>query len=296
MTESTRREAPVPIQQPQEPCAQLTEMLAAYGLSSDMAAEIEAHLIPVTFEKGAVVFLRGTSADLLFWVLKGFVKLYLPLGDNNRTLVDLARPGDLIGFVDEMDSRGRRQVLEAQALTRCSIGLLSRELLAQLLRKIDHETVVRLLEHFNTAWSTLFARYVAFTGSSFRERLEQVFYSLAERFGASDRRGTLLVPELSHEDLAEMIGSSRPMVSKLIVDMSNEGLLERGEKRRFILRPKAHRSTSIPPDGLQTRIAPNGSSKQVAGAFAPLSSAIRPRTYVPGRSTGPRNNSYRSPV
>lgn len=296
MTESTRREAPVPIQQRQEPCAQLTEMLAAYGLSSDMAAEIEAHLIPVTFEKGAVVFLRGTSADLLFWVLKGFVKLYLPLGDKNRTLVDLARPGDLIGFVDEMDSRGRRQVLEAQALTRCSMGLLSRELLAQLLRKIDHETVVRLLEHFNTAWSTLFARYVAFTGSSFRERLEQVFYSLAERFGASDRRGTLLVPELSHEDLAEMIGSSRPMVSKLIVDMSNEGLLERGEKRRFILRPKAHRSTSIPPDGLQTRIAPNGSSKQVAGVFEPLSSAIRARTYVPGRSTGPRNNSYRSPV
>src|SRR5207245_11176856 len=106
-----------------ESCARLTEVLAAYGLSSDMAAEIEDHLIPVTFEKGAVVFLRGTSADLLFWVLKGLVKLYLPFGNGNRTLVDLSRPGDLIGFVNEMDSKGCRQVLEAQALTRCSIGL-----------------------------------------------------------------------------------------------------------------------------------------------------------------------------
>src|SRR5512146_3034745 len=99
---------------PTESCAQLTETLAAYGISSGLAAEIEAHLIPVTFEKGSIIFLRGTSADLLFWVLKGLVKLYLPVGGGNRTLVDLARPGDLIGFVNQMDSTGRRQVLEAQ--------------------------------------------------------------------------------------------------------------------------------------------------------------------------------------
>jgi len=277
---------------PTEFCAQLSQTLAAYELSSDVAAEIEAHLIPVTFEKRAVVFLRGTSADVLFWVLKGFVKLYLPIGGDNRTLVDLARPGDLIGFVNEMDSRGRRQVLEAQALTRCSLGLLSRELLAQLLRKIDHETLVRLLEHFNAAWSMLFARQAAFIGYSFRERLEQVFYDLGERFGASDKRGTLLVPELSQEDLAEMIGSSRPVVSKLIVDMSNEGLLERGERRRFILRPRAHRPTSIPPGDHQTRMALNVTSKQVVGAFASSSSAIRARTHAQELSAGPRN--YRS--
>lgn len=281
---------------PNESCAQLTEILTAYGLSSEMAAEIEDHLIPVTFEKGAVIFLRGTSADLLFWVLKGLVKLYLPFGDGNRTLVDLSRPGDLIGFVNEMDSKGCRQVLEAQALTRCSIGLLSREHLTQLLPRIDRETAVRLLEQFNTAWSTLFARYVAFIGSSFRERLEQVLYGLGERFGANDRRGTLLVPELSHEDLAEMIGSSRPMVSKLIADMSNEGLLARGEKRRFILKPRAQGPTSIPPGDHQTRIASNVGTKQVIRPLAPLSSATPARRHIQGLLNQPRGNSYRSIV
>ncbi len=243
-----------------ECCAQVTEALIAYGLSGDVAAEIEAHLVPVTFEKGAVVFLRGTSADLVFWVLKGLVKLYLPTDESSRTLVDLARPGDLIGFVNEMASKGRCQVLEAQALTRCSIGLLSREHMARLLNKLDHETVVRLLEHFNTAWSRLFVRYVAFIGSSFRERLEQVLYGLGERFGATDKRGILLVPELSHEDLAEMIGSSRPMVSKLIADMCAEGLLERSEKRRFILRPKAARPASNVPGELALRALSIGNS------------------------------------
>lgn len=281
---------------PIESGAQLTEILMSYGLSAETAAEIEDHLIPVTFEKGAVVFLRGTSADLLFWVLKGLVKLYLPFGNGNRTLVDLSRPGDLIGFVNEMDSKGCRQVLEAQALTKCSIGLLSREHLAQLLRKVDRETAIRLLEQFNTAWSTLFARYVAFIGSSFRERLEQVLYSLGERFGASDRRGTLLVPELSHEDLAEMIGSSRPMVSKLIADMSNEGLLARGEKRRFILRPRAQAPKSIPAGDFQPRVASNGGTKHVIGNLTASSSVSPVSAHVQGLVNRQRGNSYRSSV
>ena len=45
-----------------------------------------------------MIFLRGAPCDLLFWLLKGFVKLYLPHKDGNRTLVDLARPGDFLGL------------------------------------------------------------------------------------------------------------------------------------------------------------------------------------------------------
>ncbi|HVB83086.1 MAG TPA: Crp/Fnr family transcriptional regulator [Candidatus Binataceae bacterium] len=276
--------------------ARLTEMLTSYGLPPDMAAEIEAHLIPVTFEKAAVVFLRGTSADLLFWVLKGVVKLYLPRRDGDRTLVDLARPGDLLGFVNETDPKGRRQVLEAQALTRCSIGILSRENLAQLLRKIDHETAVRMLEQFNTAWSMLFARYVTFVGSSFRQRLEQVLYGLADRFGVNDERGVLLVPELSQEDLAEMIGCSRPMVSKLIADMNNEGLLMRGEKRRYILRARLEKPASIPRGNPETRVISNTGSKQAYSPFTPLSSTVPARAQGQGALARPRSGSYRSIV
>lgn len=276
--------------------ARLMDTFASYGLSPDLAAEIETHLIPVTFEKGAIVFLRGSSADLLFWVLKGVVKLYLPHGNGNRTLVDLARPGDLLGFVNETDSKGHRQVLEAQALTKCSIGLLSRENLAQFVRKVDHQTAVRLLEQFNTAWSSLFARYVTFLGFSFRQRLEQVLNSLGDRFGVNDKRGTLLVPELSHEDLAEMIGSSRPMVSKLIADMHSEGLLLRGEKRRFILRGQPEKPASLPRANLEARVASNNGSKRAVSPFTTLSSALSARTHREELLSRPRSNSHRSIV
>jgi len=254
---------------PAEFCARLQEMLDSHGLSSDLAAEIEDHLTPVTYEKGSVIFLRGSPADLLFWLLKGFVKLYLPRSDGSRILIDLARPGDFLAFVNEESSKGRRQLLEAQALTKCSVGLFTREHLMQLLMKLDHQTAIRLLEQLNTAWSKMFERHIIFLGSSFRVRLEMVLDRLGSRFGIEDKRGTLLVPELGHEDLAEMIGSSRPMVSKLIGDMTEEGVLARGENRRFILCAKA-RSSAATSDVPQSAARSNGGPKQGAGVRAPM--------------------------
>lgn len=225
--------------QASEFCSRLEQMLRSCGLPADLAAEIEDRLTPVTYEKGAVIFLRGGSCDLLFWLLKGLVKLYLPHGNGDRTLIDLARPGDFLGFVNDRDSNGRRyHLLEAHALTKCSVGLLTRDQIIPILNKLDNMCMTDLFEQFNVAWSARFERYVAFLSLPFRTRLEMVFNSFSARFGINDKRGTLLLPELSHEDLAEMIGSSRPLVSKLIGDMTREGLLARGEKRRFILRSK----------------------------------------------------------
>jgi CRP/FNR family transcriptional regulator, cyclic AMP receptor protein len=245
--------------------ARLEEMLESCGLPADVAAEIEDRLMPVTYEKGAVIFLRGAPCDLVFWLLKGFVKLYLPHEDGNRTLVDLARPGDFLGFVNDRDSKGRRHLLEAHALTKCSVGLFTRDQIALILGKLDRTGTIHLLEQLNVAWSTTFERYVCFLGSPFRIRLEMVLNGLGTRFGIDDKRGTLLVPELSHEDLAEMIGSSRPMVSKLIGDMIQEGLLARGEKRHFILRSKPSTST-VASDDIQSSVQWNGDSKRAVGA------------------------------
>jgi hypothetical protein len=61
-----------------------------------------------------------------------------------------------------------------------------------------------------------------------------VLEELGAKFGVRDTRGILLVPESAHSDLADMIGTSRPMVSRLISEVTEEGLLLR-QGRQFIL-------------------------------------------------------------
>ena len=103
-----------------------------------------------------------------------------------------------------------------------------------MLKGLEPEALLRIAEAINSMWSSVVYRYATFLGMSLRKRLEIVLGELAERFGVPDSRGTLLLPELAQEELAEMIGSSRPMVSKLLTEMTDRGLLIR-EGRRHIL-------------------------------------------------------------
>jgi hypothetical protein len=194
-----------------------------------------------------------------------------------------------LGFVDSLDSENHRgQVFEAHALTKCSVGLVSRDHLTKLLRTLDSSTITRLLEHINTAWSAMFQWYATFMGLPFRERLQLVFDNLGLRVGVSDQRGVLLLPVLTHEDLAEMIGSSRPMVSRLISAMAEDGFLIRGEKQHFVLRPAGRPARSVVRD-LEERnpasafcangrhtLRENGSSRPNVSVGC-VSSAVSPR-------------------
>jgi len=215
--------------------------LMAWNLPTDLAAEIENGSTSVTYGKGATIFSRGAPADLIFWLRKGFVKLYLPHANGGRTLIAVARPGEPLGIVADVEAKSRsHQIFEAQACTKCSVGLFSREHMTTLLRKLDPEKESQLLGKVNATWSAMFERYAGFIGLSFRERLKIVFKDLGARFGIDDKRGSLIILELTHDNLAEMIGSARPMVSTLVGDMVREGLLAR-EQHRFILLNQAER-------------------------------------------------------
>jgi CRP-like cAMP-binding protein len=210
--------------------------------------ELLRHHTRLTYPKDAPIFLQGSPADVTFYVINGLVKVYCPKGDGNRVLLQLAGPGDIVGHVDLFESEKRRtQVFEAQAFTRCTLALLTREHLRKSAETLDRDSLVQGLELLNTAWSAIARWYAVFLGHSFRERLHAVFRELSTRFGVKDKRGILLLPELSHADFAEMIQSSRPMVSRLIGDMVNDGLLGR-RGRQYIVTDRLLSDLEIPQD------------------------------------------------
>ncbi|MGH7948907.1 MAG: Crp/Fnr family transcriptional regulator, partial [Candidatus Binataceae bacterium] len=170
-------------------------------------------------------------------VLSGVVKVQSArTGGGETIVVELSGPGDLVGYADFAEGCSERsQIFEARALTNCCVALITRHHIVEVLKSLDPEAVLRLAETLNSMWSSVAHRYANFLGMSLRKRLEMVFAELANRFGVPDARGILLTPELAQEELAEMIGSSRPMVSKLLTEMSRPGLLIREGKRHILL-------------------------------------------------------------
>jgi CRP-like cAMP-binding protein len=228
----------------------LLSKLLSMGLPRPAAtALLERHML-VRYPKGAELFSKGSPADVVFAVLTGVVKVHSSRPGSDRVLVELAGPGDLVGYADFTDAGGERsQLFEAAALTNCCVALFTRHHITGVLKGLEPEALLRIAEAINSMWSAVAYRYASFLGMSLRKRLEIVLAELAERFGVPDSRGTLLLPELAQEELAEMIGSSRPMVSKLLTEMTDRGVLIREGRRHILLAaPKPAASAASPRD------------------------------------------------
>jgi CRP-like cAMP-binding protein len=191
----------------------------------------------ISYPREAMVFLEGSPGDLFGCVLAGYVKMYCNAANGARVLARLSGPGEIIGYADCEDGKGRRsKVFETQALTKCSIALFTRERAVRLLRSLESDQAIELYQTLNSYWSSTLHWWTSFLGLGFQQRLEVVLSDLGRRVGVHDNRGTLIIPELSQADLAEMIASSRPLVSRLLNEMEDRGLVQRRGKQYILLK------------------------------------------------------------
>jgi len=208
----------------------------AQYLPTSLADELSRRHTSVTYAGGSTLILQGSPADVILWIISGVVKIYCLVRDGNRVLVKLAGPGDVLGYPAlVVPEGGVLQPFEAQALTKCTVAMFSRDTIITMIEKLDQPTLIRLTNHFNQSSSLIAHRLVTFLGSSFRQRLELTFQDLASRFGVEDERGFLLTLKLSHMDLAEMIGSSRPMATVLIGEMVADRSLYRQGYHQYVV-------------------------------------------------------------
>jgi CRP-like cAMP-binding protein len=195
------------------------------------------HRNAVSYPRGAMVFMEGSPGDLFGCVLAGYVKVYCNTANGARVLARLSGPGDIIGYADAEDGKGRRsKIFETQALTKCSVALFTRERAVRLLRSLEPDQAIELYQTLNSFWSLTLHWWASFLGLPFQQRLEVVLSDLGQRVGVHDNRGTLIIPELSQADLAEMIASSRPLVSRLLNEMEEAGLVQRRGKQYLLLK------------------------------------------------------------
>ena len=213
----------------------LKQRLARCGLPQPaIAALFNRHTI-VRYPKGSPLLANGSSADAVFAVMSGMVKVYCSGWGGSRVLVDLAGPGDLAGYGNlGVPAAGESPFYEAEALTGASVALFARGDLLRVLRGLEAGTLLALTEVLNSLWSSMVHRYARYLVMSLRERLNDVFAELARRYGVRTDHGIVLLPELGQEALAEMIGGSRPMVSKLLTEMMADGVIAR-EGRHYVL-------------------------------------------------------------
>jgi hypothetical protein len=126
-------------------------------------------------------------------------------------------------------------------------------------------------------------------------RLLVLLWHLADRFGRVTRAGTVVPLELSHRDLAELVGAQRPSVSTRLSELHRRGELVRQADRTWLLpgappvelRDTRARALTAPQiGGFEPAESPAmGVGNQVGAAEAPMElPPERPRVPVPSEA------------
>ena len=184
----------------------------------------------ITAERGELIVSQGSAGESLYIVAKGQIRVYLSDETGKEIILGLEGPGAIFGEIAVLDGEPRsasvaamertellmiegrefRQLLEVH--TGLSLGVIAA--LAGMIRKLTDATQGLALQ---SAYRRLVAR-------------------LYERTVEED--GQTVIPErLTHQLLADMIGCSREMVSRIMSDLAKGGYL-RTEGKRWIIERK----------------------------------------------------------
>jgi CRP/FNR family cyclic AMP-dependent transcriptional regulator len=172
--------------------------------------------------KGRRIFGQGAASDAVYYIQEGRVKVTVVSKQGKEAIVGLMGPGDFLGE-DCVATGHPTRLTTATALTHCA------------LLKIGKAEMTRVL-HAEPAMSGLFVSFLLARNAriqadlidqlfnSSEKRLARVLLLLAQ-FGKEGKPETV-VPKMSQETLAEMVGTTRSRISFFMNRFRKLGFIE----------------------------------------------------------------------
>jgi CRP/FNR family transcriptional regulator, global nitrogen regulator len=203
-------------------------------LSLEDFEEVGVRVAERRFEATDLIFAPGDPDGHLYFLLAGTVRLYKIYGEYKEATVALLKDGGVFGELS-LDEAPCRNAF-AEAVTEARVAVVRKPILNAVVKRRP-EFAVRLFFSFaerlrqsDEVIESLLEREVS-------ARLATLLVNLGHRFGATNGLETVLKIRLTHQDLANMIVSTREAVSKVMSEFQREGLIE-VRNRRIVIGPR----------------------------------------------------------
>ncbi len=190
--------------------------------------EIAAAGVVRSYPRNAVLINEGDQGDTLFIVITGRVKVYASNAAGKEVVIDFHGPGEYVGEMSLDGSPRSASVVTTEPSTCAVVGraqfrefiLAHPDFALHLIEKLIHRARLATDNMKALALSDVYGRLV------------RLLHSLAV-----EDDGRLVVPEkLTQQDIAERVGSSRDMISRLMKDLVAGGYLAVEDRTITILR------------------------------------------------------------
>jgi CRP/FNR family cyclic AMP-dependent transcriptional regulator len=199
-------------------------------LDEKTLGRLEGIAVKRVYPKNTILISKGDVSDHLFVVIRGKLKVMLPDESGKEIVLSLLGEGDYFGEIALIDGEPRTATIvsteasEVLTIARADfqrILMSSPELMFDLLTVLARKVRIATEKLESLAFDNVYRRLV--------KLLMQL---------AKPKDGRWIVQErLTHQAIADMIGSSREMVSRILKALETGGYIST-DKKRFVIERK----------------------------------------------------------
>ncbi len=192
-------------------------------LTPDDLAWLESTTVMTTVRKGRIIYHQEDTAEGLFLLKQGRVRLSRISPSGKRLELAILEPGTFFGEMPLLGEQMRNA--EAEAVEDCTLCVMSQADIERLVLR-NPQVALRMLAVLGRRLADCEARLEALAYRSVPARLAAALLQLG-------RPGT--IEGVTHQDLGDMVGAYRETITKVLDEWQAAGYVELGRRRIRIL-------------------------------------------------------------
>jgi CRP/FNR family transcriptional regulator len=191
----------------------------------------------VDFRRRRFIYRRGDTADALYCIARGRVKICsIDDSTGREAVIDIVGPGALFGE-SSLYSAGVREkcaiAYEQARLLRIPAGVHRDGIAAS--RELNDYTFRMVGQRLPRAER----RVADFALEAIRARVDKLLVDLCERYGRPEAEGVLIDLQLPHREIASIVGSTRESVTVRLNALRRAGIIDFVDRKILIKTPAA---------------------------------------------------------
>jgi CRP/FNR family transcriptional regulator, cyclic AMP receptor protein len=186
------------------------------------ALQIEHHFMEVP--KGEYIYFEAYNHNKIYFVKEGYIRIGHIDSEGNEKVMEIIQKGEIFGqfTLERSNLHGEFAQAYKQDVSLCAFYIEDFE---KLLKKRP-DLALRYSKQVGAKLRTIENRLLNLLNKDVKTRLAHFFWQLVEnKLGETLPEGFCIPNYLKHEDIANLIGSSRQTVTTMINELEAEGIL-----------------------------------------------------------------------
>ena len=214
----------------------LVDVLRGTTLLSTQTPEqiqlLVARTVRRVFGPGELLFSEGDPGHGLHIIARGKVRVFKTSVGGREQVLSINRAGESVAELPVFD--GGAYAVSAMALEETEVAFISRRDFQNFC--MEHpEVAMKMLAMVGARLRRMMGIIEQLSFATVRERLVSVLVKLAETEGRQTERGLEFMLPANHQELASQLGTVRELVSRNLMRLQSEGLVE-VDARQIVVR------------------------------------------------------------